>query len=94
MSIIALAVSAVLSAGPAPALAPAVTMDPSVILAQAQPFVGSQGVSAPRGNYMTTPEGCTYRRTQAPGHPPQWIIVLNPHHLGLPASPRTCKGMM
>ncbi len=69
--------------------------DPGLSLAQAQPFIGSQGIRAPQsGSYMTTPDGCTYRRTQAPGYPPRWILVLNPHHLGKPDSPRRCKGMM
>lgn len=64
------------------------------VLAQAQPLVLIQGAVPPSGDYMTTPQGCTYRRTQAPGYPPRWILVLNPYHLGLPASPRGCKGMM
>lgn len=63
-------------------------------LAQAQPFVTTQGVVGPQGDYMTTPEGCTYRRTQAPGQPVRWIIVQNPHHIGKPASPGSCKGML
>ncbi len=65
-----------------------------LLFAQAQPFIGTQGVVAPQGDYMTTNEGCTYRRTQAPGYPPRWILVLNPRHIGLPASPRSCKGMI
>lgn len=65
----------------------------SLHLAQAQPMISSQG-TAQQGYYMTTAEGCTYRRTQAPGYPARWILVLNPHHLGLPNSPRSCKGML
>ncbi|MCT4555864.1 MAG: hypothetical protein N4A53_14345 [Pelagimonas sp.] len=66
-----------------------------LILAQATPFVSSQGaVRAPAENYMTTKEGCTYRRTKAPGYPERWILVLNPHHIGKPNSPRSCRGMM
>ena len=67
-----------------------------VTLAQAQPFVGSQGYVAPSAgarDYMTTPEGCTYRRTQAPGYPERWILVVNPQGLGLPKPPRGCRGM-
>ena len=41
----------------------------SLHMAQAQPFITTQGVVGPRGDYMTTAEGCTYRRTQAPGQP-------------------------
>lgn len=66
-----------------------------VLLAQAQPYVATQGVvHGPQGDYMTTAEGCTYRRTQAPGYPVRWIIVLNPHHIGKAVSPSKCKGMM
>lgn len=54
------------------------------------PVVSSQGAS---GDYMTTAEGCTYRRTQAPGYAPKWILVLNPHHIGRPNSPLDCNGM-
>lgn len=65
-------------------------------LAQAQqPYVATQGVvMGPQGDYMTTADGCTYRRTQAPGQPVRWIIVLNPHHIGRASSPGKCKGMM
>ncbi|BBU56461.1 hypothetical protein KU6B_27260 [Mameliella alba] len=65
-----------------------------LIFAQAQPFVATQGYAVPQGDYMTTPDGCTYRRTQAPGQPVRWIIVLNPHHLGKGGSPSKCKGML
>lgn len=64
------------------------------LFSQARPFVGSQGSVAPQGDYMTTKRGCTYRRTQAPGYPPRWILVLNPVHIGRPVSPRSCKGML
>ncbi|WP_305972513.1 MULTISPECIES: hypothetical protein [unclassified Mameliella] len=66
----------------------------TMVFAQAQPFVGTQGYAVPQGDYMTTPDGCTYRRTQAPGQPVRWIIVLNPHHLGKDGSPSRCKGML
>ncbi|KUF11666.1 hypothetical protein [Pseudoponticoccus marisrubri] len=65
-----------------------------LILAQAQPYVATQGYVSPQSaNYMTTADGCTYRRTQAPGYPPRWILVQNPHHLGIPPSRGHCKGM-
>ncbi len=63
-------------------------------LAQAQPFVGTQGVVGPQGNYMTTAQGCTYRRTQAPGHPVRWIIIQNPHHIGKSGTRSKCKAML
>lgn len=65
-----------------------------VYLAQAQPFITTQGIRGPQGDYMTTAEGCTYRRTQAPGQPVRWIIVLNPHHVGKGVSSSKCKGMI
>ena len=65
-----------------------------LILTQPRPFVLTQAAPAPQGDYMTTPEGCTYRRTQAPGQPVRWIIVLNPHHVGKGVSPGKCKGML
>lgn len=55
------------------------------------PVLSSQGGMS--GDYMTTADGCTYRRTQAPGYAPKWILVLNPHHIGRPNSPRHCVGM-
>jgi hypothetical protein len=66
----------------------------ALFLAQSQPFVSTQSVIGPRGDYMTTADGCTYRRTQAPGQPVRWIIVLNPHHVGKSVSPGKCKGML
>lgn len=64
-------------------------------LAQGQPYIGSQGYVAPvAGNYMTTADGCTYRRTQAPGYPPRWVLVVNPQHLGKEPATRKCRGMM
>ena len=65
------------------------------MLAQAQPTISTQGSTmAPRGDYMTTPQGCTYRRTQAPGYPERWILIVNPQQLGLPTRGKGCKGMM
>lgn len=66
----------------------------TVTLAQAQPFTSTQGVAAPRGgNYMTTAQGCSYRKTQAPGYPPRWILIVNPERLGLPKPSGPCRGM-
>lgn len=64
------------------------------VLAQANPFISTQGIVVPRGDYMTTAKGCTYRKTQAPGHPPRWILVVNPQRLDLPKPPKGCHGMM
>lgn len=76
------------------------TTPKGLVLAQAgphaaDPYVATQGYVAPQGgDYMTTPQGCTYRRTQAPGYPPRWILVINPYHVGNGKSSRGCKGMM
>lgn len=53
--------------------------------------VSTQNMS---GDYMTTADGCTYRRTQAPGYGVHWIVVLNPHHIGRPNSPRHCRAIV
>ena len=65
-----------------------------LVLAQARSYPSTQGqVQAAGGNYMTTPEGCTYRRTQAPGYPARWILVVNPHHVGAAPATTKCPGM-
>ena len=64
------------------------------VLAQANPYISTQGVAVPRGDFMTTAKGCTYRKTQAPGYPPRWILVVNPQRLGMPKPARGCRGMM
>ncbi|WP_146588894.1 hypothetical protein [Puniceibacterium confluentis] len=47
-----------------------------------------------QGDYYTTADNCTYRRTQAPGYPAGWILVLNPFHVGKPSAHRGCRGML
>jgi len=47
-----------------------------------------------QGDYYTTSNNCTYRRAQAPGYAPNWILVLNPHHIGRPSAHRGCPGML
>ncbi|UMA66249.1 hypothetical protein LVO79_07350 [Roseivivax marinus] len=46
------------------------------------------------GQWFTTPDRCTYSRTQAPGYRVRWILVLNPHHVGTPPAHRGCPGML
>lgn len=46
------------------------------------------------GEFYTTPDNCTYRRTQAPGYAPSWILIVNPYHLGKPNAHRGCPGML
>ena len=47
-----------------------------------------------REQWITTADGCTYSKTQAPGYPAQWVLVRNPTHLGLPPGGRHCKNML
>ena len=44
--------------------------------------------------WITTPNGCSYSRTQAPGYPVQWILILNPHHIGQPDAHMGCAPML
>lgn len=57
-----------------------------------------QAAAPANGNFSSqiyvTPDNCSYRRTQAPGYPPMWILILNPYHLGLPDAHRSCPGML
>jgi len=54
-------------------------------------FLPQENVSR-SGNaaHWTSPDGCTYSRTQAPGHAPVWYLVQNPHHVGMPNAHRGC----
>lgn len=44
--------------------------------------------------WITTPNGCSYSRTQAPGRPVQWILILNPHHIGQPDAHIGCAPVL
>lgn len=44
-----------------------------------------------QGQWYTTPDGCAYSRAKAPGYATQWILILNPHHLGMGPAPRHCE---
>ncbi|WP_425039095.1 hypothetical protein [Primorskyibacter sp. S187A] len=55
-----------------------------VLMAQAAPR------SSYSGNWYVAPNGCAYSRAQAPGHSPMWILIQNPHHLGLPNASGNC----
>ena len=46
------------------------------------------------GTYMTTPDGCSYVRAQAPGYAPTWHLILNPHHIGQPSAHRGCAALL
>lgn len=65
-----------------------------LMLTQAQPYISTQGIVAPQSDYRTLSNGCTYRRTQAPGYPPRWILVVNPSRLGIAAPRGRCSGML
>lgn len=44
--------------------------------------------------WITTSDGCSYSRTQAPGYPVQWMLILNPHHIGKPDAHIDCAPML
>ncbi|EAQ03696.1 hypothetical protein OB2597_10651 [Pseudooceanicola batsensis HTCC2597] len=44
--------------------------------------------------WITTPDGCSYSRTQAPGYPVQWVLILNPHHIGQPDAHKRCAPLL
>lgn len=58
--------------------------------AVAAPTYGNAG----QGQWMTTADGCTYSRAQAPGYAPTWHLVINPHHVGQPNAHRGCKSSL
>lgn len=47
-----------------------------------------------QGQWFTAPNGCSYSRAQAPGYPPSWHLILNPHHIGQPTAHRGCAAML
>ena len=47
-----------------------------------------------QGQWYVTPAGCSYSRAQAPGYPPQWYLIVNPHHLGQPPAKRSCPRVL
>lgn len=46
------------------------------------------------GQWYTAPNGCSYSRAQAPGYPPSWHLILNPHHIGQKAAHAGCAPML
>jgi hypothetical protein len=66
----------------------------------AQAYGNKRAPSAPQqmyqtgGQWMTTPDGCSYSRTQAPGYPPMWVLILNPHHIGQPNAHARCAPVL
>lgn len=47
-----------------------------------------------QGQWYTTPDGCSYSRAQAPGYPPSWHLIINPHHIGQPNAKASCPAML
>ena len=43
-----------------------------------------------QGQWYTTPDRCSYSRAQAPGYPVQWVLILNPFHIGQPNAHKGC----
>ncbi|WP_428927629.1 hypothetical protein [Marinibacterium sp. SX1] len=46
------------------------------------------------GQWYTAPNGCSYSRAQAPGYPPTWHLIQNPHHIGKPNARGGCPAML
>jgi len=53
-----------------------------------------QGAIMTGQQWMTTANGCSYSRTQAPGQRPVWMLVQNPHHIGQGNAHRGCPSMI
>lgn len=51
-------------------------------------------VFAQAGQWYQAPNGCSYSRTQAPGQPVVWMLILNPHHIGGRNATRACPSML
>ena len=47
-----------------------------------------------QGQWYTTLDGCSYSRAKAPGYAVQWVLILNPHHIGQPNAGRHCKARL
>lgn len=47
-----------------------------------------------QGQWYTAPNGCSYSRAQAPGYPPSWHLILNPHHIGQKPAHAGCAAML
>ena len=64
-----------------PALAQETLYNPNPMYAQA-------------GQWYTAPNGCSYTRTQAPGQPVQWFLIVNPHHIGGRNATSACASVL
>lgn len=53
-----------------------------------------QGTQMMGGQWMTTANGCSYSRTQAPGQRPVWMLIQNPHHIGQRNAHSGCPSMI
>ena len=62
----------------------------ALVIAMTAPLASAQS----RDQWMTTADGCTYSRVQAPGYAPSWVLVRNPTHLKRAYGSRSCKNMM
>lgn len=47
-----------------------------------------------QGQWYTTPGKCSYSRAQAPGYAVQWVLILNPHHIGQPPATKRCPARL
>ncbi|MCO4827878.1 hypothetical protein [Lentibacter algarum] len=56
--------------------------------AQMRPAVGYQS------QWYTTPDGCSYSRTHAPGYGVSWVLIQNPHHINKPNVGNHCANTL
>lgn len=66
---------------------------------QADAFVTKRAAPAApsdsyQGQWYTTPDGCSYSRTKAPGYATMWVLILNPHHIGQPPAGDHCATLL
>ncbi|MGX9354021.1 hypothetical protein ACS3SW_02320 [Roseobacteraceae bacterium S113] len=64
-------------------LTPEAQFAPEVILAQARPPSGFNS------NWYISPAGCAYSKAGS-----MWILIQNPHHLGLPNADPSCPNTL
>lgn len=72
----------------------AVTALPANAIGTQRAPMQPQQIQTYGSQWMTTANGCSYSRTQAPGYPPMWVLILNPHHIGQPNAHAGCAPVL
>lgn len=74
-----------------PALALALVSTPADAFGISKRSAAAGPPASYQGQWYTTPDGCSYSRAKAPGYATQWVLILNPHHIGQPMAGRHCQ---